>query len=287
MVMKKFFKYLKHNKNMKKERLFGILFVLILIAGFSFIAFPKTGFVIYQTQSVNTNQLENLRIQAKVECLQNLQCSENQECMGNICIEKNKIDICQNVGLSTSVRSLKEGDSINSVKGVLTKVDLPYLLSDGELVEIVDKEIIEYFYSPVITIGNNKIEKENGEYIINNNESVYTYKLTFSNPIDFSNKNFQGQTLRILGEEYMINKNSDNLNIELISKNKNLILKNSGDVKITKDENGNIISIEIYFNSLNKIKVKESYSDSLFNKIKLSFDNANNDFTNIKVGENC
>lgn len=270
---------------MKKERLIRVLTVLVLIGILSFVAFPKTGFVISQT--INANQLENLKLNAQVECLQNSQCSENQECIENRCINKNEIDICKNIGFSTYSRSLKNGDSINSIKSVLTKADLPYLLSNGKLAEIIDRKLIEYFYSPVLIIGDNKIEKESQDYMIENSEPVYTYKLTFSNPVDFSNKNLHGQIIKIFGEEYVIDKNSKNSNIELVSKKKNIVLKNSENIKITEDENGNIISIEIEFNSPNKIKIKENYSESLFNKIKLSFDKADSEFVDIKIGGNC
>ncbi len=271
---------------MRKERLVAILAVLIIAAGLSFFVLPKTGFAVH-TQALGESGLENLRIQAQVECLQNSQCSENQECIGNICVEKSQIDVCQSTGLSTASRNLKEGDSINSIKSVLTKKDLPHLLSEGELVEITNEKTIEYFYSPVILIGNNKIERNNEIYEISNGESMYTYKLFFSNPVDFSNKNLHGQTLRIFGEEYLIDKNSDNSNVELISKNKNLKLKDANNIKIIRDENGNVIAIEIYFNSLNKIKIDEDYRESLFNKTKISFDNINSEFADIKIGGVC
>ena len=271
---------------MKKGLLFGILFILVLIGALSFIAFPKTGFSI-QTQALSQNTLENLKLKAQVECLQNSQCSENQECMENRCMNKNEIDVCQNVKLSTASRNLKEGDSINSIKSVLTKKDLSYLLSDGELVEIVKGGLIEYFYSPVILIGNNKIENENGNYVVKNDEPLYTYKLTFSNPVDFSNKNIQGQAIRIFGEEYIIKSNSDDSEIKLSSKNNNLNLKNKGSTKIIKDNEEKVIAIEIDFNSLNKIKVKENYSELFFNKTRLSFDNIDNEFADVKIGGNC
>lgn len=271
---------------MQKERWIRILIILIIGGILSFFVFFSSSFAI-QTSALNQNELENLKLKAQVECLQNSQCSGSQECLGNQCVEKSEIDSCKNVGLSTASRNLKEGDSINSVKRVLTRIDLPYLLSDGELVDIVDGKAVEYFYSPIITVGDNKIEKENGDYIIKNDGPLYTYKLTFSNPVDFSNKNIHGQVLKILGEEYLIGKNSDNSNIELISKNKNLKLKDADNIKITHDENRNVLSIEIDFDSLNKIKVRENYSDSLLNKTKLSFDNFSGEFADVKIGGIC
>jgi len=270
------------DNNMKKG-VWVILIVLTLIIS-AIVIFPKTGFV---TQSLNANNLENLRQKAEVECLQNSQCPENSSCVGNKCIDKKEIDLCQSVSLSTPTRKIKKGDSINSIKEVLTKAQLPFLLSDGELVEEINNELIKHFYIQIILIGEDKIEKENQDYLIENNQPIYTYRLIFSNGVDFSDKNIQGQVLGILGEEYTISSNSDNSNIYLVSKNKKIVLKDSEDIKITQNEEGKIIMIEISFFSNNKIKTKENHIDSVFNKIKFSFNNADDNSADVRIGGSC
>ncbi len=260
--------------------LLSLLSVFVLII----FVFPKTGFV---TQSIDPNYLEELRLKAGVECLQDSQCSNDSECIGNICVEKKEIDLCQKVNLSTGPTPLRIGGSINMAKRVLTGKDLPYLLSDGKLVEIVKGEVIEYLYSPILLIGNNKIEKENQDYLIKNNEPPYTYKLAFSKPIDFSNKNLQGQTLRIFGEEYIISSNSDDSNLYLVSDKGNIKLQNKDNIQITKDENRKVLEINIISSTSNILKVSDNLTESTFNVIKLSFNSADDTFADVKIGGTC
>jgi len=268
-----------------KKGVLGVLITLILaIVISSFIIFPKTGFAI---KPINKVTLESLRQKAEVVCLQNSQCLEGSECVNNACVNKNEIDICQEISLSTPTRKIKNGDSINSVKKILTGEELPYLLSRGELVEIVNNKTIEYLYSPVILIGDNKIEKENQEYQVSIDEPIYTYRLTFSKGVDFSNKNIRRQSLRILGNEYIIGSNSDNSNIYLVSDKKNILLQNKNNIKIIQNEKKNIMSIEIIFFSWDNIKVSNYFIEPTFNSIKLSFNNADDYFADVRVGGVC
>lgn len=268
---------------MKRKGVVILLLSFIFISVLIFTIFPKTGFAV---KSIDAFHLENLRALAQVECLQNSQCLNDSECVNNVCVEKKEINPCKTVSLSTNPTPLRIGESINTAKKGLTREDLPYLLSDGELVEIVDNKSIEYFYSPILLIGNNKIEEENQDYLIKNNEPQYTYKLTFSKPVDFSNKNIQGQTLRILGNEYLISSNSDNSNIYLVSDKKNIKLQEEQDIKIIKDENGKIFEIEITFPQ-NNLKVNENFTELTFNTIKLSFNSVSNGIADLKIGGNC
>lgn len=184
--------------------------------------------------------------------------------------------------------SIEVGKPINIAKKVLTRKDLPYLLSDGEIVEIIDDELIEYLYSPVILIGENKIEKKDNDYFIKtNNESIYTLRISFSIGIDFSSKNIQGQVLRVLGKEYVIGKDSTNSVIELVSDKKTIKLQNEENIKITQDKNGNVIIIEISFSPQNNIKVEENFAELTFEAVKLSFNNVNGDFADVEIGRKC
>ena len=83
---------------MRKQLLFSVLVLLIVISMLGF-SLTQTGFVISQEQ-IDQDYLEDLRLKAEVECLQNSQCSEGFECVANECIDKGKIDVCQNMGLS-------------------------------------------------------------------------------------------------------------------------------------------------------------------------------------------
>lgn len=270
---------------MKKGVLFWGLLIL-LIASIIFIILPKINPTGFATQSIDASHLEELRLKAEVGCLQNSQCPGGFGCVGNVCVNKNEINLCQDFKLYSGSRRLEVGQPINSIKEVLTDGQLPYLLPDGEIVEEVNNELIEYFYIQVILIGDNKIEKENEYYTIANDKPLYIYRLILSTGVDFSNKNIRGQVLRILGEEYIIGSNSDNSNIYLVSNKENVRLQDKENVKITNDENGNVIMIEIEFFSQDKIKNNEANVDSVFSSTKLSFKYDNN-FADVRIGGNC
>jgi len=291
----------------KLKFLLGILGILILISIVGSFILPKTAFAIYQDKAVDKNYLENLKLKANVECLQNSQCPESFECVDNKCINKNKTNICQKVKLSTNSKPLEVGEPINIAKKVLTSIDLPYLLSDGKILKIIDGELIEYLYSPVILIGDNKIERTNEEYFIKlkNDSFIYLYRFTFSNPVDFSDKEIQGQILRILGKEYIIDSKSNNSKIILISTDKEIKLENRKKAKIKKGlffidiegnivnvvrgKDGNIVMFDIGFSKQDKenIKNKEKYTDSIFDAVEFSFNDVNEELADIRIGGNC
>jgi hypothetical protein len=269
---------------MRKGALAGVILVIAVVVILTILFFPKT---IFAVNPIGASHLEELRLNADVECLQNSQCPEGSECVGNACIDKKEADKCETISLNTPTRQIWIGSSINSVKEVLTKVDLPFLLSDGEFVKMIDGKAVKYFYSSTILIGSNKIEKEADKYSIQNDKPLYTYRLTFSNGIDFSDKDIQGQAIKILGEEYSLGSNSDNSNIYLISEKTKVQLQNKDNIDITKDEKGNVIRIEIAFSSQNSVKDAETNTDSFFNSTKLSFNSVNEDFADVRIGGNC
>ncbi len=269
---------------MKKGIWLGVLLVIAVVIILTILFFPKTGFSI---QPIDKASLENLRLKAEVECLKNSQCSNTSECINNACVNKEKIDICREVSLSTTVKSLQTGDAINSAKKTLSGSDLPDLLTDGKLFEIIEDKLFEYPYSPSLLIGTSKIDRKDSDYLIRNNEPIYTYRLFFPKGIDFSNKNLKGQILRILGNEYIIGSNSDNSNIYLVSDKRNILLQEKDNIKMLKDDKENIIQIEIVFFSLDNIKVSSDFTESTFDAIKLSFNNADNNFADVRIGEKC
>ena len=278
-----------------------ILLILVVIGTLSFVLLQNS----LVTADVNDKEyLNNLKLQANVECLQNSQCSEGYECVANKCLETKKINNCKDMGLSTPTRRLKEGDFLNTYKRVVTSSQLQDLLANGELVEIINNQLIEHFYTQVILIGNSKIEKENSNYLIktNSNEPIYTLRVAFSKSVDFSSKNIQGQVLRILGKEYIIGRDSTNSAISLISNTKEIKLKKFENVKmnsnsvsgaitnIDQDSNGEVAVFEIAFNmpDNSNIKVGENAADRVFDAIKLSFNSVDaNGFADARIGGKC
>jgi len=294
-----------------EKRILVIIFVCLIIISLSLIILPKstiTGFSVYQN-SVNEEYLDALKVKAKVECLKNSQCSEGFECVENKCVDKKEVDVCEEVRLYSDGTKLRLGYSLNSVKRVFTDGQLPYLLTDGEIVEIVNEKLIEYFYVQAIYIGDNTIENENSSYVINNSgNNIFTYNLIFSKAVDFSSENIQGQALRILGKEYVIDKKSDNSKIILVSDDKKIRLEDwkkakvkrglffnevkGNFVKINKGEGGKVIGFEIGFDleskDEKKLKIRESYDESVFEGVKISFDNVNDyGFADVRIGGRC
>ncbi len=287
--------------------LVSVTIILLAIGLFGFVL-PKTGFSIAQETVVNDKYLEDLRQQAGLECLKDSQCSESYVCVGNTCVAQTQVDLCKKVSLSTGAEPIEVGESINSAKNILTKSDLPYLLSDGKLLEIIDNNITEYMYTSSIIVGERIVEQENNTYIIGNISSenpLYTLKIDFSKPVDFSSKKIKGQALKIFGEEYVISGSSNNEVVELISNSKKIILEEGKKIRtetlssaegtsvnLRKNEDGKIIGFEIDFREGNinqeKIKVGNNHIDSGFKDIKLSFDSINqNKFAELSIGGNC
>ncbi len=261
----------------------AVVFAIILCAVFLFL--PKTGLVV---QSIESDNLEELRMKAQVECLQNSQCELNQECVDNSCVDRGKIDNCQKVDLSTSVIKLKPGMKINSAKRVLTRGDLPYLLSNGEIDEIVDGNLTKHLYTSAIILGENRILEESGNYFIEKKEApTFIYTIYFSSSVDFSNKNIQGQAIKIFGDEYFIGGNSDNNFIDLNSGNGKVSLDETKNVNIKKDENGKVMSIEIPFYLENDLQSGKVIADSVFNSVEISLNYADEKTANVNFGGVC
>lgn len=292
---------------MDRSSVFFIV-VFLIILGIIGTALSENDSANYHANPKNQNYLENLKVRANLDCLQNSQCSTGQECVKNKC--RDDIDVCKEVKLSTSISKLRVGSPLNADKDVITKSELPDLLANGEIVEVVDSEVIEHFYRQFILIGNSTIEEENGESFIkqksNSDESIYTFKLSFSKGIDFSSENIQGQVLRILGREYIIGDASSNKVIYLISNNRALKLQDGEEAgigsnsisargtstKIVRDDEGNVVVFEIAFNKEGKdkssIRIGEDYTDTAFNDFKLSFNSADSEgVPYITLGGNC
>jgi len=259
-----------------------VLINLFLILLFAFILIPKTsisGFSVLSSGRITDGNLDELRVGARVECLKNSQCLDGFECIENNCIDDGLVYI-KNVKLSGGARNLNIGDKINSIKSILTKADLPYVLSSGELVKIKGR-VIEYFYSQSILIGDYEMTFNGLEVL--ENKPVFTYRLMFSNPIDFSDEDFHGQVLKILGKEYIIDGKSDNSEIVLVFDDKKIKIRNNkrfnlgktfleeNQMKIDYNDNGLVNGIIIeFFKNIGEIKDSENFKDNVFGSIKLN-----------------
>lgn len=258
----------------------------------SFSAFFKKGFnmVVLKASSKSVaGNVETLRKKIGVECLQDSQCKKREKCVNNYCINENQIDLCQRISLDTPTRKLKEGDSINSIKETIGRAQLPYLLSRGKLVTIEDKKINPISYIQLLIVGDNKLKKQNGEYVIAQDKAFYNYKLVFSKPVNFSRKDIQIQSLKILGKEYFIGEESSNEKIYLSYGEKIIELISGDNTEISRDSEGNVLVIEIELGESRKTSVFKTSSceDNIFDSTVLLFDNIVNDAVEISIGGKC
>ncbi len=123
------------------------------------------------------------------------------KCAVNIGTETCSNDV---VSLSTSFQSLKAGDSLSSIRNVLTKNDLPTLLEDGSVTDAAGNV---YKYTQKFEMGSSQI-KENGIAVGSDpaNGPLITYSLTFAKPLDILDTvNVLGYVqVKILGKEYIV-----------------------------------------------------------------------------------
>jgi len=241
----------------------------------------------YFDEEINENYLNELKEQAKVECLQNSQCSEGFDCVDNSCIDRTKIDLCKKVSLSTNARPLIIGNPINSAKRILTKTDLRDLLTDGEIIEINERrEVVKHPYTSYIEVGDALVKEGIENYVVGGeDELLFSYKLVFSKSIDFSKSQIHGQVLRIFGKEYLIGSDSTNSVIILISENKTVELSDKN-IVIERDSGGFIYSFEKKFEG--SLGVGEKHSDTFFEEVELSFNSLDiNGLADVTFGGIC
>jgi uncharacterized protein YuzE len=296
---------LKELLMIKKRFSFLHIFVIIglFILTISGIVISQSQSVVYNVDPISKSDLENIRALLKVECLQNSQCSNGYECINNNCIGGERINSCKDISLAPVSTPLFIGQSLNTYREAFTETNLPDLLSDGTIAVLENGNVTEYNYAQVIFSGSAKLRSQNGQVSLRATESpndfFYKYKIYFSNGLDFSSRFVRGHSLRILGNEYVIGNDSTNSDLYLVSAERQIKLDNlrrimvgqneisGSDVSIDRDNNGNVISIEIIFNKggveRQLVTVGDSYSDPIFNSSIISF-NSYGDRASITIG---
>src|SRR3989344_174350 len=116
------------------RKVIGLLSLIVLfVLGISFVLSERISWE-YAVTSISASSQEDLRSQAQVECLSNSQCLGESECLENKCIDREKINLCQNIKLVPTSQNLSKNDSINKFRDTFTDGALPYLLTDGTIV---------------------------------------------------------------------------------------------------------------------------------------------------------
>jgi|SRR3989344_1997179 len=291
----------------KRVSLISLIGILFIVA-FGFVLSQKeTGSIDYEARYLDSVRLKSLSLASETECLQDSQCLDDYGCMANKCVIKDSIDYCQEFKLSTSISNLKVGSPINVDKEIISESQMPSLLSSGKFVEIFKDKPLEYDYIFMIVVGDSLIGQDSADFFIipsGSEKPIYTFKVVFSNGVDFSSETIKGQTIKILGEEYVIGSASTNSVIYLISKSKKIKLEDKRNaiintekvdnsaVNFVKDYLGNIISIEFPINGSlipgDNIKVGEKVAHPVFDAVKISFNGMGpTGVADIKIGGNC
>ena len=152
-------------------------------------------------------------------------------------------------------------------------------------------------------LGDNKFEKNNGQYSVridNQSTFLYKYKIYFSKDVDFSNKNILGQTIRILGKEYIIEENSNNTEIYFNSNERRIELQHENQAivgsqiiegtKVTfiKGRRDYVSGIEVDFAPLDNVYSTEKYVDPIFGSIEFSFNSVDaTETADMTLGGKC
>ena len=275
---------------MHKRVIFTVL-SLLLLSAFIFFTTAQTGKINYNVNSIDEKYLEEIRLQLNLDCLKDSQCLEGYRCVKRNCVRNEEANSCESISLAPVSTPLFIGQPLNSYRQAFTETNLPTLLADGTIAILENGNITEYNYAQVLFSGNAKLRSENGQAVIKVIESIegyaYKYRLYFSRDINFSNKETRGQTLKILGKEYVIGSDSTNSDLYLISNERQIKLEDSRRVMVgqrevigttalmIKGETGNVAIIEILFNKggveRSSISSGSSYSDPAFNSSELSF----------------
>ncbi len=130
----------------------------------------------------------------------------------------------ESVSLATNSRSLYYGDAINAGYQSLSATELPTTLADGTFTDLSGTQ---YTYTQTITPGSTAsvFGNDNGNYddpVLNLNVGtstatpLYNYTLSFNKNVNVSDAtNVQGQSINIMGVDYVIGASSTNSTLYL------------------------------------------------------------------------
>ncbi len=129
-------------------------------------------------------------------------------------IHLNQTTVTNGVSLSTDERGLLVGDNVNSVRAQLTAEDLPDLLKSEVFNDYYNND---YPYNQYIILGSSKIYDNYIDIGLMASQPVYTSKIVFTNPLDFSSPDVNSITedMKLFGRNYIVLPGSTNEAVEL------------------------------------------------------------------------
>jgi hypothetical protein len=131
-----------------------------------------------------------------------------------------EISVSGGVSLSTANTKIFGGDAINVAKDTLTSDDLPSILASGTF---EDSDGNTYDYDQYIVVGaktvglslsnDDDVLGEDPAVLIdigtNSGSPVYTLRVIFNDPLNFSSSDVGSNTIELFGTEYTISSDSD------------------------------------------------------------------------------
>jgi hypothetical protein len=129
----------------------------------------------------------------------------------------------ETIALFSSGTKIFINDSLNTVKSVLTKSDLPTVLADESFSGNVDAKItqqIELGAYPKVTYGKQPSNDDDPAFSLKLSTSianyVYNASATFSKAVNFTNADSQGEDLTLFGQKFTISSATDSTKLVLL-----------------------------------------------------------------------
>jgi len=168
-----------------------------------------------------------------------------QGCSNGACINKEPIpaELCESVSLTSASQKIFLGDSINKVRTVITKGELPQILASSIFGT-------NYQYVQFINLGTYpKITKEK-QPTSNDDEQIgiklsptiynpaYTAVIAFNRAVDFTDKTLWGEEINLFGESFLISPETGQSNFPGL-----ILLRNAVKTTLTNDNPTESVSI--------------------------------------------
>jgi len=138
-------------------------------------------------------------------------------------------------GLFTGGTKLYINDTINSVKEVLTKSDLPTILADDSFSGNVDStytQVIRLGSNPRLTYAKQPTSSYDPQlgFALSTSTTSYLYNatITFAKTVNLSHADSKNQVLKLFGQKFTIGSGTDNANLILFKEASTLNLDSSG-----------------------------------------------------------
>lgn len=145
--------------------------------------------------------------------------------------------------LSTTNTPIHLGDALDSAKQTLTSSDLSTTLAsetfmdaDGEEYDYDQYILVDPTDARTVTFGKSAEDIDPIVYVDMGTDSaapVYTTRVVFNDPIDFSNASTQGETITLFGNDYTVNSQSTNTEIILFGSGTTVTVKEGETQNVT------------------------------------------------------